>query len=851
VNKLGVLVGIGWSTTSPVLRILAVCLYLSSAAHAQDMVVGVNVVNPMRAAVAKQNALFDQLQAAGVHVIRCGISNDDKGIDFAKRAASHGIRVQLIAGPQYAANAPSRPYQPDVYPAMWGRPPLSHADPALSKANFQRLFDSLDANNLELAGVELGNEINWAAFNPEFPLPGEGKILGLQDLDDDPEGKQIAKGFLQYIQILAALKDVRDHSRLNRSTPIILAGLVCAKDGDKLYNDKKEDMVSLSATITFLRAHGLDALVEAYGVHIYPSPGQPGSPTAAAQRAAQLNGVDLAECRAKGSPGGKPCWVTEWGFGNNDVSCPPNEFGRTLLIEETRQSFDAAAAEHRLVGIDYFSWDSDPWSKKVDPSSIYRCGTLTESARQAVAPPGKEKPPDPTATLRIRVGVPLVARGPAPNIADASFTAIQLPSGKFRGFTAAGTTWAIDGNHPYDMGGESVAVLKAGPPSSPDSCGQWIVHVELENKTLYGWDHNETACNYAKYGQTHASMVMARSSDYGHTWAIEGPIITGTDPPHDGKETGDSCGNVVRGQDGYDYAYCAHNGGHSWNGGYTFAARAPSSDPGPGEWKKYFNGSWSEPGVGGKSSPIDGAGSAWWKTTNETIGLNWVKGGMGLVSSEDRLHFKPILSQPLILTEPGDWSRKNGLELVSYADLIDAKTGLNQLDDHWLIAYMYLNPGENFGKRYLIFRPVDISWSRSPGEPEVGEMLTHWYDAAQHDHWATTAPVPGNYSAYRLVAQLGYMMTAPDPVKPTLELEECISKWPGHPDRILIEKGVCETNGYQRLRSAGFVYSTAQPNTQPLYRCYSDAEHSHFASNDENCNNMGKRETSLGYDLKN
>jgi hypothetical protein len=94
------------------------------------------------------------------------------------------------------------------------------------------------------------------------------------------------------------------------------------------------------------------------------------------------------------------------------------------------------------------------------------------------------------------------------------------------------------------------------------------------------------------------------------------------------------------------------------------------------------------------------------------------------------------------------------------------------------------------------------------------------------------------------------MMTAPDPSKPTAELEECLSKWPGHPHRILIQKGVSETQDYQRLRSAGFVYSTAQPNTQPLYRCYSDTEHAHFAANDENCGGMGKREALLGYDLK-
>jgi hypothetical protein len=93
---------------------------------------------------------------------------------------------------------------------------------------------------------------------------------------------------------------------LNRSTPIISAGLVSAKDGEKLYNNKKEDMVSLAATIAFLRAHGLDSLVDAYGVHSYPSPGQPGNPIAAAKRAARLNSVDLAECRAKGTAGGKP-----------------------------------------------------------------------------------------------------------------------------------------------------------------------------------------------------------------------------------------------------------------------------------------------------------------------------------------------------------------------------------------------------------------------------------------------------------------------------------------------------------------------------------------------------------------
>ncbi len=46
-------------------------------------------------------------------------------------------------------------------------------------------------------------------------------------------------------------------------------------------------------------------------------------------------------------------------------------------------------------------------------------------------------------------------------------------------------------------------------------------------------------------------------------------------------------------------------------------------------------------------------------------------------------------------------------------------------------------------------------------------------------------------------------MTAPDSKEASIELEECVSQWPGHADRILIQKGVCATQGYRRLRSAG------------------------------------------------
>lgn len=45
------------------------------------------------------------------------------------------------------------------------------------------------------------------------------------------------------------------------------------------------------------------------------------------------------------------------------------------------------------------------------------------------------------------------------------------------------------------------------------------------------------------------------------------------------------------------------------------------------------------------------------------------------------------------------------------------------------------------------------------GGPQVGEMLIYWYSATQHDNWTT-------------------------------RLEEYVSNVPGHPDRILIQKGI-------------------------------------------------------------
>lgn len=359
------------------LIIVASVLALSRPAPAAaTLVTGVNIVNPQRASLDDQNALIAQLHAAGVRVVRCGITDDARGADFAQRLAAAGIAIELLVSLKYPPGAPVRAYQPQAFPRMWGGSPLSVADPELSRAYFASLLGRLAANAIPLVGIELGNEINWTAFNPEFPLPGEGKTLSLDDLAHDPEGVQIARGFVRYLDVMRELKAVRDASHLYARTPIMTAGLV--DFGPPGVRASQLDGVSLAATFAFLRSHGLDDLVDAYAVHTYP-----GGRTAAA-RSRHLRDVVTADCRPPDSASGKPCWITEWGFTNKDLSCPLDDARRVNLVDEFMADVRTLAGAGRVVGEMYFAWDTDPWSKSIDPLSVYRCGALTQSGQLVI-----------------------------------------------------------------------------------------------------------------------------------------------------------------------------------------------------------------------------------------------------------------------------------------------------------------------------------------------------------------------------------------------------------------------------------------------------------------------------------
>jgi hypothetical protein len=143
-------------------------------AASESVAIGVNVVNPQRLGAADRDAVLDQLQAAGVRVIRAPLAppwgGDDYGpsIDFIRRAYERGIKTVLIVHLQFGVDAQKRAAVREL-PNLWSSFPLSSADSTRFRAVFAPLFNHLEDLGITFAALELGNEVNHPGFNGEFP----------------------------------------------------------------------------------------------------------------------------------------------------------------------------------------------------------------------------------------------------------------------------------------------------------------------------------------------------------------------------------------------------------------------------------------------------------------------------------------------------------------------------------------------------------------------------------------------------------------------------------------------------------------------------------------------------------
>jgi hypothetical protein len=178
------------------------------------------------------------------------------------------------------------------------------------------------------------------------------------------------------------------------------------------------------------------------------------------------------------------------------------------------------------------------------------------------------------------------------------------------------TTWRCN-NSP--TGQDATFAPKSSGYVEKNYCDLIGVWVDPDTGDWYGLVHNEfTPEPFGTDGLHYDAIDYAVSTDQGHTWTIEGHALT---TPYSTKRDdtaafpeqtyyyGDGDPRLfVDTASGYFYIYYGSrtvdkSGG--WVTFYEHVARAPiSAKMAPSSWRKYYNGSWSQPGTGGKESNL-------------------------------------------------------------------------------------------------------------------------------------------------------------------------------------------------------------------------------------------------------
>lgn len=379
-----------------------------------------------------------------------------------------------------------------------------------------------------------------------------------------------------------------------------------------------------------------------------------------------------------------------------------------------------------------------------------------------------------------------------------------------------------------------------------DSCGAWLNNAWRDGTVIRGWYHAESPnpqCDSNAW-LTKKSVAYAESNDGGFSFTkpdyssnqvIVAPLaytelITADEGDHHVIQMG-------------DYLYMYFLAGRNWQ---IHLAHSHISDGGrPGTWQKYFNGTFSQPGVHGESSPIavwDDLATSWVSFNtylNRYVGFSgkWQR-GFGLSLSADGMNWAAL--PYLIIPTEGEWLNRDAdsKELAAYPSLISTYGDSNHIDDTFWLYYMYLNPGKGFDDRYLLRRKIHLEWTDSDMQIELVPHIALVQYRNNDDTWATTT---NTYTNYESVETVGYLFT--DQIPNSKPVYDCyIDFWDDH--MLTIDDPTCGNATY--LRRVGWISTIPFDNSVQVYRCFDEARTNHFVSTDPNCEGQDT-EWSMGY----
>ena len=341
-------------------------LLLAALSGASAAELGFNRVNLGWKKPDERQAVLDQMKRSGVASVRLSLSAPvEPSLDAVRVAHQVGLRVLLEISLNNRAFYPDGTERRSAKGKGFDVYRLSDLDPERYRAVLRQTLAELDRLGVELVGIEPGNEINWAGYNGDLAVSVDAKAAPAKS---DPA--KVADGLARYVDIVRVTREEMAASRLNKDARLISAGL---SDMPVPFSRRIGlEIVPAPDWTARMQALGLDDLVDAYGIHVYPGR------TGTRARRDGLVREALSFCRPDGE--GKPCWITEWGVANTSPRCPVDDKIRAAQVEQVRAIIDADIAAGRVEAAYYFDWDSET------PYSVWRCGGLSSAGRAAIRP---------------------------------------------------------------------------------------------------------------------------------------------------------------------------------------------------------------------------------------------------------------------------------------------------------------------------------------------------------------------------------------------------------------------------------------------------------------------------------
>jgi len=469
--------------------------------------------------------------------------------------------------------------------------------------------------------------------------------------------------------------------------------------------------------------------------------------------------------------------------------------------------------------------------------------------------------------FRVEVGEEEYVIGPSTHFPDGPFLSVKT-NGQLRAYAPSNSTYTFLGDSLDSLSYLGVAIAP-GTAGQFDECGAWLhsVYKITENHWI-GWHHAEEDCNYTT-GATHKSMGFVESYDAGQTWQRpnypNNQVLTSSNPVNDStKQDGAGDGVVLKIGDYFYMLYV------EWTDWGTHLARSRVSDLGkPGTWYKYYNGSFSEPGLGGRSTNIVKhilSSTTYNSYLDKILSIRgWGRTGFYLLIADknDLTRWNLFPSSPQLAIFPlvsylgdkrldnwwGGLNKDERMQVYAYFSLIGLDGDWNKIGQEFYFYYLKVFEREDFTQRYLLRRKIKV-YKNSQDSYFAKLALTKYQKDSGQKH-KVSVDIAKPSEGYIKEKQLGYLLPySQGGFKP---LYECYApSWDDYmisaSDPSVYNWEHCENpDGDRFIRTIGWVSETQTDQANvPLYRCFDDVNLDHFASTDPTCNGETK-ESILGY----